>query len=122
MCEGSPFSTPSPAFVCRIFDDGHPDQREVICHCSFNNFIYLLVVLGLRCCSGLSLVVEWGLFFIAVCGLLIVVAFLVRCGDLFCRGGQVPGHGLQSLQHACSVAGLCGLNCSTTCGILETRD
>ena len=91
------FSTPSPAFVCRIFDDGHPDQREVIRHCSFNNFIYLLVVLGLRCCSGLSLVVEWGLFFIAVCGLLIAVASLVA----------------QALGTQASVVAECGLsNCS----------
>ena len=35
--EGSLFSTPSPAFiVCRFFDDGHPDQCEVIPHCSFD--------------------------------------------------------------------------------------
>ena len=32
-----PFSTPSPAFiVCRLFDDGHFDQCEVIPHCSFD--------------------------------------------------------------------------------------
>ena len=31
MQEYSLFSTPSPAFiVCRLFDDGHSDQREVI--------------------------------------------------------------------------------------------
>ena len=30
------FSTPSPAFVCRLSDDGHFDQCEVISHCSFN--------------------------------------------------------------------------------------
>ena len=35
MQEGSLFSTPSPAFiVCRLFDDGHSDQCEVISHCS----------------------------------------------------------------------------------------
>ena len=35
--EGSLFSTPSPAFiVCRLFDDGHSDWREVISHCSFD--------------------------------------------------------------------------------------
>ena len=33
----SPFSTPTPAFiVCRIFDDGHSDQCEVISYCSFD--------------------------------------------------------------------------------------
>ena len=31
------FSTPSPAFIiCRLFDDGHSDCREVISHCSFD--------------------------------------------------------------------------------------
>ena len=35
--EGSPFSTFSPAFVvCRLFDDGHSDQCEMIPHYSFN--------------------------------------------------------------------------------------
>ena len=35
--EGSLFSPPSPAFiVCRFFDDGHSDWREVIPHCSFD--------------------------------------------------------------------------------------
>ena len=35
--EVSVFSTPSPAFiVCRLFDDGHSDQCEVISHCSFD--------------------------------------------------------------------------------------
>ena len=31
------FFTPSPTFViCRLFDDGHSDQCEVVPHCSFN--------------------------------------------------------------------------------------
>ena len=31
------FSTPSPAFiVCRLFDEGHSDQCEVISHCIFD--------------------------------------------------------------------------------------
>ena len=31
------FSTPFPEFiVCRLFDDGHPDWRERIYHCSFD--------------------------------------------------------------------------------------
>ena len=34
---GSLFSTPSPAFtVCRLFNDGHSDQCEVISHCGFD--------------------------------------------------------------------------------------
>ena len=37
MGEGSLFSIPSSAYiVCRIFDDGHSDQCEVISHCSFD--------------------------------------------------------------------------------------
>ena len=38
----------------------------------------ILTVLGLRCCSGFSLVAgnKWGLVFIAVCGFLIAVASL----------------------------------------------
>ena len=35
--KGFPFLHTSPAFiVCRLFDDGHPDQYEVIPHCSFD--------------------------------------------------------------------------------------
>ena len=35
--QGSFYSTSSPAFiVCRLFDDGHSDQCEMIPHCSFD--------------------------------------------------------------------------------------
>ena len=42
-------------------------------------FIYLsLAALGLRCCArAFSSCSEWGLLFVAVCGLLIAVASLV---------------------------------------------
>ena len=45
----------------------------------FYLFIYLfLAALGLRCCAqAFSSCGEWGLLFIAVCGLLIAVASLV---------------------------------------------
>ena len=45
----------------------------------FNKFIYLfLAALGLRCCArAFSSCGEWGLLFVAVCGLLIAVASLV---------------------------------------------
>ena len=34
---GLPFLHTSPAFtVCRLFDDGHSDQCDMIPHCSFN--------------------------------------------------------------------------------------
>ena len=38
QCKSVPlFSTPSPVvIVCRLFDDGHSDQCEVISHCSFD--------------------------------------------------------------------------------------
>ena len=47
--------------------------------CLFVFLIYLfLAALGLRCCArAFSSCGEWGLLFIAVCGLLIVVASLV---------------------------------------------
>ena len=35
--ECSLFCTPFPAFIiCRPFDEGHSDRREVISHCSFD--------------------------------------------------------------------------------------
>ena len=38
QCKSIPlFSISSPAFiVCRLFDEGHSDQCEVISHCGFN--------------------------------------------------------------------------------------
>ena len=32
---GFPFSTPSPAFICRLIKDDHSDWCEVVPHCSF---------------------------------------------------------------------------------------
>ena len=48
----------------------------------FNTFIYFiylfLAALGLRCCArAFSSCGEWGLLFVAVCGLLIAVSSLV---------------------------------------------
>ena len=41
MLEGPLLSIPFPAFiVCRLFDDGHSDQCEVIPHCSFHLHFY----------------------------------------------------------------------------------
>ena len=50
MQEHSLFSTPSPAFtVCRLFDDGHSDQREIIPHCGFDlHFLMLGGIEGRR--------------------------------------------------------------------------
>ena len=45
---------------------------------NFLNFTYFLAMLGLRCCTqAFSSCGKWGLFFIAVHGLLIAVASLV---------------------------------------------
>ena len=50
--EGSPFSTPSPAFVtCRIFNDSHSDQHEVIPHCSFDFYFSKLAMLNKVSCE-----------------------------------------------------------------------
>ena len=39
------FSISSPAFlVCRLFDDGHSDQCEVICLCNFD--LHSLIISG----------------------------------------------------------------------------
>ena len=41
-------------------------------------YLFILAVLGLRCCAqAFSSCGEWGLLFIAVCGLLTAVASLV---------------------------------------------
>ena len=83
--QGSLFSTSLPTFVtCRLFDDSHSDRCEVISHMGFLYinllfFIYIfLAVLGLRCCTrAFSNCGEQGLLFVAVHGLLILVASLV---------------------------------------------
>ena len=37
LTNSSLFSTPSPSFViCRLLNDGHSDQYEVLSHCSFD--------------------------------------------------------------------------------------
>ena len=53
-------------------------------------FIYLfLAMLGLCCCAwAFSSCGEWGLLFVAVCGLLIVVTSLVAEHGLWVRGLQ----------------------------------
>ena len=47
QCRRVPFfSTPSPAFVCRLLDDGHSDQSEVTPHCSFDWLISLRSIIS----------------------------------------------------------------------------
>ena len=59
-------------FLCNKFS-------IIIFYCFFNKFIYLfMAALGLRCCPrAFSSCREWGLLFVAVCGLLIAVASLI---------------------------------------------
>ena len=62
MQERSLFSTPSPAFiVCRLFDDGHSDQCQVISHCNYDlhfssmsDVVHLFVFLLAICMSSLE--------------------------------------------------------------------
>ena len=89
-----------------------------------NIYIYLfLAVLGLHCCMwAFSTCSDWGLLFIAVYGLLIVVAFLVAEHTLQVRKLQQLWHTGSvvvacRLQSAGSVVVAHGLSCSTACGI-----
>ena len=79
-------------------------------------FIYLfLAVLGLRCCKwAFSSRGELGLLFIAVLGLLIVVASLVAEHGL-------QAHGLHQLQHTGSVVAARRLSCSAALGSSRNR-
>ena len=53
--------------------------------------------LGLRCCvRAFSSCGDWGLLFVAVHGLLIVVASRCRAWDLVMRASVVVAHGLSS--------------------------
>ena len=64
-----------------------------------NLFIYLfLAALGLRCCMrAFSSCVKRGLLFIAVCGLLIAVASLLRSTGSRCAGFSSCGTWAQQL-------------------------
>ena len=77
-----------------------------------NSFIYLLAALGLHCCAwAFSSCGEWGLLFIAVLGLLTVVASLVaEHRALGARAAVVVASGLSScgswaLEHRLSSCG-----------------
>ena len=53
MQECSLFTTPSLAFVvCRLFDDGHSEWCEVISHCDFD--LYVFMVLSCMSCLYIS--------------------------------------------------------------------
>ena len=82
-------------------------------HCFFE-FIYLiylfLAALGLRCVRAFSSCGEWGLLFVAVCGLLIAVASRCRAWALGTQASVVVARGLSScglraLEHRLSSCG-----------------
>ena len=81
------------------------------------HFIYLsLAVLGVRCCVGFSLVAaSWGYFYVAVCGLLIVVASPVAEYSL--QGIQDSIVVLPGLQSTSSAVAVHRLSCSVACGL-----
>ena len=89
---------------------GWVDVPHVLCVLFY--FIYLfLPVLGLHCCAwAFSSCRERRLLFVAVRGLLIVVASLVAEHSLLACG-------LQQLWHVGSVIVAHGLSCSAACGI-----
>ena len=66
-------------FSLSFWDSGDTNVNFFFFFNIFYLFIYLfLAALGLRCCvRAFSSCSEWGLLFIAVCGLLIAVASLV---------------------------------------------
>ena len=90
-------------------------------------FYLFLVALGLRCCArSLSSCSERGLLFIAVRGLLIVVAALVAEPWLQAHGLQQLWHAAsvvvaRGLQSAGSVVAAHGLSCSVACGIFPDQ-
>ena len=47
MQEGSLFSTSSLAFICRFSNDGHSELCEVIPHCSFYFYLFILKIIYL---------------------------------------------------------------------------
>ena len=82
--EGFPFSTPSPAFVtCRIFNDSHSDQHEVIPHRSFDLCFSKLAMLNKVSCEywlSVSLLGETSLGLLPVFNWFLLLLFLLlRC-------------------------------------------
>ena len=49
--EGFPFSHPLQHVTCRIFNDSHSDQHEVIPHCSFDLYFSKLAMLNKVSCE-----------------------------------------------------------------------
>ena len=95
-----------------IFLTPHFDMCSVLFYLLIyyiNLFIYLfMAVLGLRCCArAFSSCGKWGLLFIAVRGLLIVVASRCRARALCAQASVVVAH---------------GLSCSAACGIFPDQD
>ena len=91
--EGFPFSTPSPAFVtCRIFNDSHSDQHEVIPHRSFDLYFSKLAMLNKVSCEywlSVSLLGETSLGLLPVFQLVsAVVVFAIEMHELLIYSGN----------------------------------
>ena len=95
--------------------------------CDVLPFFFFLAASGLRCCArAFSSSVERGLLFVAVHGLLIVVASLVVQHRLQARGLQQLWHVCSAvvdhrLQSTGSVVVAHGLSCSAACGIFPDQ-
>ena len=96
-------------FLCNKFS-------IIIFYCFFNKFIYLfMAALGLRCCPrAFSSCREWGLLFVAVCGLLIAVASLITEHGLQARG--LSSCGLRAPERRLSS---CGTRAQLFCGMWD---
>ena len=108
MQEGSLFSTPSLAFVCRFSDDAHSYQCEVIPHCSFFKFIYLFLLCWIFVSvRELSLVVASGGHSSLRCaGLSLSRPLLLRSTGSRRAGSVIVAH---------------GPSCSAACGIFRDQ-